>query len=137
MNDVVLRIDDNQDMNHNHALLYIEDQESNIALVKAILKRRPHVELHVAMNGGDGVRAAIDIRPGLILLDNHLPDATGSQILQQLASASATAAIPVVILSGDTGEVVDELLASGAAESVEKPFNIHQFIGIIDRYLAA
>jgi CheY-like chemotaxis protein len=123
-------------MNHNHALLYIEDQESNIALVKAILKRRPQVKLHVAMNGGDGVRAAIDIRPGLILLDNHLPDATGSQILQELASTSSTAAIPVVILSGDTGEVVDQLLASGAAESVEKPFNIRQFIGIIDRYLA-
>jgi CheY-like chemotaxis protein len=84
----------------------------------------------------DGVRAAIDIRPGLILLDNHLPDATGNEIMQELASAPATAAIPVVIFSGDSGELIDELLASGAAESVTKPFSMHQFIGIIDRYLA-
>jgi DNA-binding response OmpR family regulator len=88
------------------------------------------------MNGRDGVRAAIDIRPALILLDNHLPDATGSEIMQELASASATAAIPVVIFSGDSADVIDELLASGAAESVTKPFSMHQFIGIIDRYLA-
>jgi CheY-like chemotaxis protein len=120
----------------NHALLYIEDQENNISLVEAMLRRRPQIELHVAMNGRDGVRAAIDIRPGLILLDNRLPDATGREILQELASASATAAIPVVIFSGDSDEIIDELLASGAAETVAKPVSIHQFIGIIDRYLA-
>jgi CheY-like chemotaxis protein len=120
----------------NHALLYIEDDEQNIALVEAVLRRRPQIELHVAMNGRDGVRTAIDLRPALILLDNRLPDTTGSKILQELAASSATAAIPVVILSGDSDEVIDELLASGAAESVAKPFTVRQFIGIIDRYLA-
>jgi CheY-like chemotaxis protein len=120
----------------NHALLYIEDDEQNIALVEAVLRRRPQVELHVAMNGRDGVRAAIDLRPALILLDNRLPDTTGGKILQELASSAATAAIPVVILTGDSDEVVDELLASGAAESVAKPFDFRQFIEIIDRYLA-
>ena len=118
------------------ALLYIEDNDDNISLVKALLKRRPQIELHVATNGRDGVQAAIDKRPDLILLDNRLPDATGREILQELASASATAAVPVVIFSGDSDEVIDELLASGAAESVAKPFNMNQFIGIIDRYLA-
>jgi CheY-like chemotaxis protein len=120
----------------NNALLYIEDQQNNIALVEAMLRRRPQIELHVAMNGRDGVAAAIDIRPGLILLDNHLPDATGSEIMRELASASATSAIPVVIFSGDSDEVIEELLTSGAAESVAKPFNMHQFMDIIDRYLA-
>jgi CheY-like chemotaxis protein len=120
----------------NHALLYIEDDESNVALVEALLRRRPQIELHVATNGHDGVKAAIDLRPGLILLDNRLPDTTGSEILQELASSSVTAAIPVVILSGDSDEVIDELLASGAAESVAKPFSSRQFIGIMDRYLA-
>jgi CheY-like chemotaxis protein len=120
----------------NHALLYIEDDEQNIALVEAVLRMRPQVELHVEMNGRDGVRAAIDLQPGLILLDNRLPDTTGGKILRELASSSDTAAIPVVILTGDSDVVIDELLASGAAESVAKPFNARQFIGIIDRYLA-
>jgi CheY-like chemotaxis protein len=119
----------------SRAVLYIEDNENNIALVKALLKRRPQIELHVAMTGRDGVQAAQDKLPGLILLDNRLPDATGTEILRELASAPATAAIPVVVLSGDSGEIIDELLASGAADSVAKPFDIHQFMAMIDRYL--
>ena len=119
----------------NHTLLYIEDNENNIALVRALLKRRPQIELHVAMNGRDGVQAAIDKRPALILLDNRLPDSTGGEILRELASTTATAAIPVVAFSGDSGDVIDELLANGAIESVAKPFDIHQFMAIIDRYL--
>jgi len=115
--------------------LYIEDNDNNIALVKALLKRRPQIELHVAMTGRDGVQAAQEKLPGLILLDNRLPDATGTEILRELASAPATAAIPVVVLSGDSGEIIDELLASGAADAVAKPFDIHQFMAMIDRYL--
>jgi CheY-like chemotaxis protein len=119
----------------NHALLYIEDDENNIFLVQALLRRRPQIELHVARNGRDGVQAAIDKLPGLILLDNRLPDATGGEILQELASAAATAAIPVVAFSSDSADIINELLANGATESVAKPFDIHQFMAIIDRYL--
>jgi CheY-like chemotaxis protein len=119
----------------NHAMLYIEDEENNVNLVQALLRRRPQVELHVAMTGRDGIQAATDTQPGLILLDNRLPDATGAEVLHELTSAPATAAIPVVILSSDTADQIDDLLASGAAEAVGKPFDIHQFMAIIDRYL--
>ena len=119
----------------NHGMLYIEDDDNNISLVKALLKRRPQIDLQVATNGRDGIQAAIDKRPALILLDNRLPDATGSEILTELAAASATATIPVVVLSSDADEFIAELIAEGAAEAVPKPFDIHQFIAMIDRYL--
>ena len=118
-----------------HALLYIEDDENNIFLVESLLKRRHRVKLHVARNGREGVQAAIDKRPGLILLDNRLPDATGEEILRELTSAAATTSIPVVVFSSDSGGVIDELLANGATEAVGKPFDIHQFLALIDRYL--
>ena len=118
----------------NHALLYIEDDDNNISLVRALLKRRPQIELQVATNGRDGVAAAIAKQPDLILLDNRLPDATGSEILRELASVPATAAIPVVILSSDADEFINQLIAEGAAEAVPKPFDIHQFIAMLDRY---
>ena len=118
----------------NHAMLYIEDDDNNISLVRALLKRRPQIELHVAMNGRDGVQAAIDKHPALILLDNRLPDASGGEIMRELASAPATAAIPVVILSSDSGDIIAGLIAEGAAEAVPKPFDIHQFIAMLDRY---
>jgi CheY-like chemotaxis protein len=120
----------------NHTVLYIEDNPDNIRLVERLVKRHPQAELHTATNGRDGVQAAIDIQPALILLDNRLPDATGREVLVRLKSSAATAGIPVVIVSGDS--VVDiskELLALGAADFLEKPFDIHQFMAIIDRYL--
>ena len=87
------------------AVLYIDDDEDNLRLVARILGRyRAGTELLVAATGQDGVQAAIDARPGLILLDNRLPDATGADVLHRLASTEATARIPVVILSGDSGQ---------------------------------
>ena len=120
----------------NHTVLYIEDNPDNIRLVERLVKRHPQAELHTATNGRDGVQAAIDIRPALILLDNRLPDATGSQVLSQLKSSAATAGIPVVIVSGDSGgQAAKELLALGASDFLAKPFDIHQFMAIINRYL--
>ena len=120
----------------NRAVLYIEDNPDNIRLVERLVKHHPKAGLHVATNGRAGVQAAIDIQPALILLDNRLPDATGREVLVRLKSSPATTGIPVVIVSGDS--VVDiskELLALGAADFLEKPFDIHQFMAIIDRYL--
>ena len=121
----------------NGVMLCIDDDQDNIFLLQRLLKRsHPDIELHAAMTGRDGIRAAIDDQPALILLDNRLPDVNGEQVLRQLAATPATAAIPVVILSGDSDPVtVDELLAAGAADYLVKPFDIHRLMAIIGRYL--
>jgi CheY-like chemotaxis protein len=121
----------------NGVVLYIDDNQDNIFLLQRLLKhRRPDIQLHTAMTGRDGIKAAIDGQPALILLDNRLPDTSGEQVLLQLATAPATAAIPVVILSGDSNPVtVNELLAAGAADFLVKPFDIHQLLAIVGRYL--
>ena len=121
----------------NGVVLYIDDSQDNIFLLQRLFKRScPDVQLHTAMTGRDGIKAAIDDQPALILLDNRLPDINGEQVLSQLAAAPATAAIPVVILSGDSNPVtVNELLAAGAADFLVKPFDIHQLLAIIERYL--
>jgi CheY-like chemotaxis protein len=121
----------------NGVVLYIDDSQDNIFLLQRLFKRScPDVQLHTAMTGRDGIKAAIDHQPALILLDNRLPDINGGQVLSQLAAAPATAAIPVVVLSGDSNPVtVNQLLAAGAADFLVKPFDIHQLLAIIGRYL--
>jgi len=121
----------------NGTVLYIDDGQDNILLVQRLLNRtRPDIQLHTAKTGADGTRAAIDHQPALILLDNRLPDTSGEQVLRQLAAHPATAAIPVIILSGDSGQLtVEGLLAAGAADFLAKPFDIHQLMAIIGRYL--
>jgi CheY-like chemotaxis protein len=121
----------------NGTVLYIDDDEDNIFLLRRLFERkRPDIDLRTAMTGHDGVRVAIEDQPALILLDNRLPDASGEQVLRLLAAAPATAAIPIVILSGDSNPAtVDELLAAGAADFLGKPFEAHQLLAIIGRYL--
>jgi CheY-like chemotaxis protein len=121
----------------NGVVLYIDDNEDNIVLLRRLFKRKcPDVQLRTAMTGGDGVKVAIDDQPALILLDNRLPDASGEQVLRDLAAAPATAAIPVVILSGDTNPAtVHELLTAGAADFLGKPFEAGQLLAIVGRYL--
>jgi CheY-like chemotaxis protein len=118
-------------------VLYIDDSQDNIFLLQRLFKRsRPDVQLHTAMTGRDGIKAAIDDQPALILLDNRLPDINGEQVLSELAATPATAGIPVVVLSGDSNPVtVNELLAGGAADFLVKPYDIHQLLAIIERYL--
>ncbi|HEY9241422.1 MAG TPA: response regulator [Streptosporangiaceae bacterium] len=119
------------------AVLYIDDSEDNLRLVARIISRyRADTELLTAGTGQDGLRAAIESRPGLILLDNRLPDATGAEVLQQLASTGVTAQIPVVILSGDSGQsTVEQLLGSGAAGFLAKPFSVAELVATLDRFL--
>jgi CheY-like chemotaxis protein len=118
-------------------VLYIDDSQDNIFLLQRLFKRsRPDVQLRTAMTGRDGIKAAIDDQPALILLDNRLPDINGEQVLSELAATPATAGIPVVVLSGDSNPVtVNELLAGGAADFLVKPYDIHQLLAIIERYL--
>ena len=121
----------------NSVVLYIDDNEDNILLVQRLLKRRrPDIRLYTAGTGREGTTAALERQPALILLDNRLPDTSGEQVLGELAANPATAAIPVVVLSGDSGRVtVSELLAAGAAEFMTKPIDINQLLATIGRYL--
>jgi DNA-binding response OmpR family regulator len=93
--------------------------------------------VHLAGTARDGIQSARTQRPALILLDNRLPDATGRDVLRQLAGSSETAEIPVVVISGDSGRAaIDELLACGASDFLHKPFDIHRFLAVVEGYLA-
>jgi len=116
--------------------LYIEDNASAIRLIEMLLERRPDVRLKVARTAREGVQAAVDEPPGLIMLDNRLPDARGGDVLKMLSLEPACGDVPVVIISGDADlRMAQEMLAAGASEYLVKPFDVHRFLSVIDRYL--
>ncbi|HEX5189568.1 MAG TPA: response regulator [Streptosporangiaceae bacterium] len=122
-------------MTMRQSALYIEDNASSIRLIETLLSRRPDIKLRVARTARDGIRAAVNEPPGLIILDNRLPDARGGDVLRMLSLEPGVAAVPVVVLSGDSDvELAMELLAAGAAEYLVKPFDLRRFLGLIDRY---
>ena len=120
----------------SHTVLYIDDSDDNLVLVERMLRRRQDVRLRVARTGRDGVEAALGDPPSLILLDNRLPDTNGLQVLLQLAASPATAAVPVIMLSGDSGQaMINDLLAAGAADFLGKPFAMTDLLAMVARYL--
>jgi CheY-like chemotaxis protein len=124
-------------MTCTRAVLYIEDNANNVRLVERLLRPFAEVTLRVAATASEGVQAALHDRPVLILLDNRLPDATGSDVLRELAGSPDTVNIPVIILSGDSdARTAAELLAQGASAFLTKPFDIHQFTTLIAGYLS-
>jgi PAS domain S-box-containing protein len=118
-------------------VLYIEDNLSNLRLVEEILSHRPRVKLLAAMQGGLGLELAAQQVPDLVILDLHLPDIPGSEVLARLRRASATAAIPVIILSADATEAqIRRLLQAGAQGYLTKPLDVPRFLELIDQYVS-
>jgi signal transduction histidine kinase/ActR/RegA family two-component response regulator len=114
-------------------ILYIEDNLANLTLVERILNRRPEVKLLSAIQGSLGLELARQHRPDLILLDLHLPDMGGDQVLARLRADRRTATIPVVMLSADAMSVQKKrLLGAGACDYMTKPINVREFLRLVD-----
>src|SRR5690606_15075518 len=75
-------------------LLYIEDNLANFSLIESILESQPHVRLIPAVEGRLGLDVAREHAPNVILLDLHLPDVHGEEVLRQLRSDVRTEKIP-------------------------------------------
>jgi CheY-like chemotaxis protein len=118
------------------ALLYIEDNLANLSLIETILSERPEIALLSALQGRLGLDLAEKHCPDLILLDLHLPDMSGDEVLAQLRRNPETRNIPVVIVSADaTPGSVERLLRAGAKGYLTKPLDVEQFLDTIDEVL--
>jgi CheY-like chemotaxis protein/nitrogen-specific signal transduction histidine kinase len=117
-------------------LLYVEDNLSNLELVQRILSRRPEVKLVAAMQGRLGLDLASQHRPDLILLDLHLPDMRGEEVLRRLRATPETQRIPVVVISADaTQGQIERLRAAGAQAYLTKPLDVKRLLTILDETL--
>jgi CheY-like chemotaxis protein len=117
-------------------VLYIEDNPSNLKLVQRILERWRQVEVLSSIQGALGIELAQRHHPDLILLDLHLPDRHGSEVLDALRSDPETADIPVVVVSADaTPGEIQRLRDKGADDYVTKPLDVSQFLASLERAL--
>jgi CheY-like chemotaxis protein len=117
-------------------ILYIEDNLSNLKLIERLLVQTKGLEVISAMTGTLGLEMAQQHVPDLILLDLHLPDVSGDEILVRLRKDPRTRPIPVVILSADaTPGQIKRLRSAGADEYVTKPIDVTEFLAVVERFL--
>jgi PAS domain S-box-containing protein len=142
--DPLQRLEENEDTSASldgvpHApatLLYIEDNLANLSLVETILLSRPHWRTMPALQGQIGVELAREHTPDLILLDLHLPDISGEEVLRRLRAEPRTATIPVVVITADaTRTTVERLRTAGADAYLTKPLDIDEFLETVGRLL--
>jgi PAS domain S-box-containing protein len=121
---------------HQRVVHYIEDNETNVEVMRGILARRPQVRLEVSITGLDGLAAIRTHHPDLILLDMHLPDISGLELLRHLKADPRTAGIPVVAVSADAlAAQIEAALQAGALRYLTKPVNVVELLTVIDTVL--
>jgi PAS domain S-box-containing protein len=118
-------------------VLYIEDNLSNFLLIEHLLRTVGAVRLLTAMQGSLGLDLAREHQPDLILLDVHLPDILGDEVLRRLLDDPRTATIPVVVLSADASpRTIERLRAAGAKDYMTKPLDVPRFLRLLSSLLA-
>jgi len=119
------------------SVLYIEDEPTNYALVEALLLVHPGVRLIQAQTGDEGVGRARSERPDAILLDMHLPDISGIEVVRRLSEDIAAGAFRVILLTADRLNIdVLKAMSLGAFEYLVKPVDLHALEAAIGRALA-
>ncbi len=115
---------------------YVEDNETNVEVMRGVLAQRPQVRMDVSVTGLDGLAAIRNHRPDMILLDMHLPDISGMELLRHLKADLATSTIPVVIVSADAlDSQITTAIACGAMRYLTKPVNVNELLAVVDEVL--
>jgi signal transduction histidine kinase/CheY-like chemotaxis protein len=121
----------------SHTAIYIEDNLANLRLIEQIFEHRPWIKLISAFAGTDGISLAREHRPDLVLLDLHLPDMHGHEVLRILRSDPATQTVPVIVLSADASpKEINRLLAAGSQAYFTKPIDIPKLLQKVDDILS-
>ena len=119
-------------------LLYIEDNAVNVLLVEELVKSVSGLRIASEPNGAAGVARARALRPDLVLIDMHLPDFDGFEVLRQLRAAPQTANVPCIALSANAmPEDIGRALAAGFDDYWTKPIRFKPFLDALERLFPA
>jgi PAS domain S-box-containing protein len=115
-------------------VLYIEDNEVNMMIVRELLAQRADLRFHGAADGTSGIERARALRPALVLIDMQLPDFDGLEVLRRLRADPATAGLTCVALSANAmPEDVRHSRAAGFDDYWTKPIDLSAFLQAIER----
>lgn len=118
-------------------LVYIEDEEEMIDLVRLILVRRGFSV--IGANGGrEGLEIVRKETPDLVLLDLMMPDMDGWDVYQQLKADEATRDIPVIVITAKA-QNIDKVLGLTIAkveDYISKPFSPQELMDSVEKVLA-
>jgi DNA-binding response OmpR family regulator len=112
----------------SNKILVVDDEPDALELIEFNLKGAGF-EVATAMDGESALKKARELLPALIILDLMLPEIDGMEVCKTLRHDSATAQIPIIMLTAKAGEI-DRILGLelGADDYVTKPFSPRELV---------
>jgi two-component system cell cycle response regulator DivK len=121
----------------NELILIIEDNEKNRRLARDVLQFKGYRTIE-SETAEEGIRLAHEQKPALILMDFHLPGMNGIEAFQVLRADAETKAIPILAVTASAmTEDRQKIIAAGFDGLQTKPINVMEFLGAIEKVLAA
>ena len=118
-------------------ILIVEDNDANLVLVQAVL-RRAGFRTDVARDAEEAKARLAASQPDLILMDIQLPGQDGLTLTREIKSVSRTASIPVVAVTAHAmKEDRERALAAGCDGYVAKPIDTRTLAAAIQSILRA
>jgi len=109
-------------------VVYIEDDETNVLLVQALVARHPAVDLLHAATGRAGIELVRREKPDFVLLDMNLPDISGLEVVRELNIEITSRGLRLNILTGDALSMdIIKAMSLGAYEYWLKPLDRQVF----------
>ena len=118
-------------------ILYVEDNDDNVYMLKMRLEMLGEFEVLAAEDGEKGCEIALRERPDIILMDLEMPVIDGWEATRRLKGNPQTHDIPVIALSAHAlaGER-EKAMAAGCDEFDTKPIEFERLVATVRRLLA-
>ena len=118
-------------------ILIIEDNEKNRKLARDVLQVKGYRTIE-SETAEEGLELALAQSPALILMDIQLPGIDGITALKQLRAEPKTRSIPVIAITASAmTHNRQTMLAEGFDGYQTKPISLKDFLGEVERVLAA
>jgi nitrogen-specific signal transduction histidine kinase len=119
---------------NTNMIIYIEDNVENHKFIKTIVSLRPHIHLLQTTQGSIGLKYIELYNPRLVLLDLHIRDINGDDILIEIKNNLLHINTTVIMITSDLTQK-DRLITLGAEKYIVKPIDVQELLDILDIYV--